>query len=434
MARTAAAAGAAALLTVTGCSSGTGGASGSTSDANATLTVWTDDTRQPAVQAYQSAHPGAKMNIVLTSLKPGEISQKIALADKAGSGWPDVVFLGAPSDVAALSAAPLKFAQPLNDLVPQATRDGFAKGTLDNCTWGGKVYCLQNDVAPMVLWVNDKLMKEFGYSVPTTMAEYQALGQKVATEHPGYLVGSVNDRDGQGLLAGSGCPVRHVTDPTSVTINLADDSCTRVTRLLQPLVESGTVTATSPWDTAFVADVGAKDRFLMYPAAAWFGEYGFKGTYKIPNGEIAAYPMPTWPGSSAPVTGPEGGGLWVVSSHSRNTKGAADVATWLTTSDDPKGIVSSATLPAYKAVADQWCAARKSDAFYAADPCPVMQQAAALISPNYSFIRFEGQFTDSYAQTVTAAASSRGDLTAALSTWQSRLEQAARNAGYTVSR
>lgn len=115
-------------LTAAACGGG-GGTDESkvTSDESATLTVWTDDTRQPAVEAYVKAHPDAKVKVVLTNYGPGEIPQKIALADKAGKGWPDVVFLGAPSDVSALAAAPLNFAQPLNDLVPETTRKQFTK-------------------------------------------------------------------------------------------------------------------------------------------------------------------------------------------------------------------------------------------------------------------------------------------------------------------
>ncbi|MEY9841139.1 ABC transporter substrate-binding protein [Streptacidiphilus sp. EB103A] len=431
----AAAAAAASLLLVSSACAGSSGPSSAasyTSDSTATLTVLTDDTRQPAVEQYAATHPAVKVKIVLED-STSTVAQKIALDDKAGSGWPDVVFTGQPSDVASLAAAPLNFAEPLGDLVPASTRAQYADGTLANCTYGGKVFCLPNDVAPTVLWVNTKLMKQFGYTVPTTWAAYQALGRRLAAEHPGYLIGGVNDRDGYGVFfASSGCENRQVTDPTHVKINLSTENCTRVAKLLQPLVANGSVTTASPWDTSFVANYGSKDKLLMYPAAAWFGEYAFKGTYKIPNGELAAYTMPTWPGSSTQVAGAEGGGLWMVSSHSKNMKGAADMVSWLTQSTDAKGIVASSTLPAYTPAAKVWCAARASDAFYSADPCPAEVKEAGLISPTFNYIRFEAQFDDSYAQTFIKAANAKSDLTASLTTWQSDLDQAASNAGYQV--
>ncbi|MFD5918047.1 ABC transporter substrate-binding protein [Kitasatospora sp. NPDC058201] len=411
------------------------GSSGGAGNADATLTVWTDDTRQPAVEAYVKAHPQARVKVVLTSYKPGEVAQKIALADRAGKGWPDVVFLGSPSDVSALAAAPLRFAQPLDELVPEQTRKQFAKGTLEGCTYEGKVFCLANDTAPVVLWTNETLMKQFGYSVPKTWAEYQELGVKLGKEHPGYVIGGINDVSGYGaFFGGSGCPDRETTGPADIRIDLTDRRCTRVAELLQPLVENGTVTATSPWDPTFTEEVGKKNAILMYPAAGWFGEYGFKGSYKIPDGQLAAHPVPTWAGDSVATTGAMGGGLWVVSRHSPNVKGAAEIATWLTTSDAADGIVAASALPAHTPTAQKWCAARAADRFYAADPCPTMLDAAGRIAENYDYIRFEGQFADSYAQTFVATASKKGDLAGALPVWQKQLVQAAENAGYKVSR
>ena len=42
-----------------------------------------------------------------------------------------------------------------------------------------------------MLWVNQKRMDEFGYTVPTTWQEWAALGEKVAAEHPGYIIGNI---------------------------------------------------------------------------------------------------------------------------------------------------------------------------------------------------------------------------------------------------
>ena len=36
-------------------------------------------------------------------------------------------------------------------------------------------------------------MAKFGYQVPTTWQQYQALGEQVAKQHPGYVLGAVGD-------------------------------------------------------------------------------------------------------------------------------------------------------------------------------------------------------------------------------------------------
>jgi multiple sugar transport system substrate-binding protein len=68
-----------------------------------------------------------------------------------------------------------------------------ANVTMAGCTINGTVYCLRNDLAQNLFWYNSALMKQFGYSVPTTWQQWQALGEQVAAHHPGYLVGSAGD-------------------------------------------------------------------------------------------------------------------------------------------------------------------------------------------------------------------------------------------------
>jgi ABC-type glycerol-3-phosphate transport system substrate-binding protein len=58
-----------------------------------------------------------------------------------------------------------------------------------------------------VLWYNKKLMDQWGYQVPKTWEEYQALGEKVAKEHPGYLVGTIGDTNShESYFWSSQCP------------------------------------------------------------------------------------------------------------------------------------------------------------------------------------------------------------------------------------
>lgn len=113
------------------------------------------------------------------------------------------------------------YAAPLDDLVPRTVRDGFAPGSLDTCTFGGRTYCLRNDIAPTVLWYDAELMERYGYHVPSTWAEYRQTGLKAAAEHPGTIVGAVNGKYGAYIYFGSsGCPTRDTLSLTEVHIDL----------------------------------------------------------------------------------------------------------------------------------------------------------------------------------------------------------------------
>ena len=159
------------------------------------LTVWVDSTRVPAVQAYEKAHPSVKLNIVTydgDANGSNTLQTKVDLYDRTGSGWPDVVFSAENNEVS--WAQPAGFTAPLSKgLIPSSVLSQFSTGALAPCTVNGTVYCLRNDLAPVVLWYNAPLMKQWGYQVPTTWAQYEQIGEEVATQHPGYIVGAAGD-------------------------------------------------------------------------------------------------------------------------------------------------------------------------------------------------------------------------------------------------
>jgi len=78
---------------------------------------------------------------------------------------------------------------------------GFWDDMKDGNQWckgsDGGWYCVKNDLAQDVLWVNTKLMKEFGYTVPKTMDDFAKIGADIAKNHPGYSVGALGS---QGFL------------------------------------------------------------------------------------------------------------------------------------------------------------------------------------------------------------------------------------------
>ena len=95
-----------------------------------------------------------------------------------------------------------------------------------------------------MLYVNKKLMDQFGYKVPTTWQEWAALGAKVAKEHPGYIIGNMGDSYSHWLyLWPDRCPISQGVAPKTVRINSADVHCTRMATLLDPLIKSGVVPA-----------------------------------------------------------------------------------------------------------------------------------------------------------------------------------------------
>src|SRR4051812_42237157 len=146
-----------------GSSSDDGG--GASSDAG-TLTVWVDAGRLPVAEAYQKANPDKKLDIVTYDGNGNGatgLQTKIQLWNRAGKGWPDVIFTEQVNDPIWMSQDPFNYAAPVADLIPEDVLSGWPDTSRAQCTIDGTQYCVQDNLAQVVLWVNQKQMDAFGY-------------------------------------------------------------------------------------------------------------------------------------------------------------------------------------------------------------------------------------------------------------------------------
>ena len=432
------------VLVLTGCSSGGNSPSGAGTgygfpqakqDQNATITVWVDADRSPVVKAFQKANP----NITVKSEAydgsangSNSFRTKMQLFDRAGNGWPDVVFSTQNNDAAWASQksnGKQAFAATLNSgLVPSQTLDGFTAGALNPCTVNGKVYCLRNDLAQVVLWYNKTLLAHFGYTLPTTWEEYQALGEKVGKEHPGYIVGAAGDPwTPETYFWASKCQANDVTGPTAVTVNTTSTQCMRAASMLDKLRQAGTVPNVSVFTPEFVKKYTG--RVLMMPGPAWYAGAIFNNPQSLntPRGQLGvATPLP-WQGEQ-PVTGDVGGGTWFISSHSKNLAAAAKFVEFATTADDYQ-VALAPGYPAYAPAAAKWVAKQESSNYYATSLKPI-SDAGSMIWSGWG----SGVFSQEaiWAKTITPQIASGKNLVDLMSKWQTAIKNQAQVDGYTV--
>jgi ABC-type glycerol-3-phosphate transport system substrate-binding protein len=399
-------------------------------DDSAPITVWADSTRLPDVQKYQKEHPNVKMNIVTydgSADGSTYLQTKVQLFDRTGSGWPDVVF-ASPTDVtwASVPTSPSAqaFAAPVDQLVQASTLQGFATGSLAPCQVDGHTYCLRNDIAQVVLWYNKKLMDQWGYQVPTTWQQYQALGEKVAAQHPGYVIGAVGDTNSQeSYFWSSECPAQQLVAKNTLKVDLSSPDCTRMASLLDPLIADKSVSTQGFFTQGFDGS-----KVLMAVGPSWYGQYLFNSAFKTPSGEIAAAAPLTWDGQSTPATGDVGGGIWMISSHSKNLKAAAAVATWLTTSTE--NLQAAPTYPAYIAGAKAWLANPVNKDYFADDVSNVFLAAANEVWTGWSNTKFSD--ATPWSNAVLPALTAGKSLTSILPAWQTAIANEAKSVGYTV--
>ena len=312
------------------------------------LVIWVDPPRIPAVKAFEKQYPNITVNITTLSSSASNagLEAKFELFNKAGSGWPDAIFWPGNSAIAWAAGPQIHYAANLKKLIPAKIQKGYPKSVGAPCHISGGVYCLRNDVAPDVLWYNAKLFKQWGYTPPKTWPQYEALGLKIAKQHPGYYVAMLGDTYAvDRYMWSSGCPTNDLTGNNTVKINLNAPTCTRVEKMLDALIKAKVASPVGIFDTA-AASVGKK--LVMTPGAAWYGIYLFKDTFKVPAGQITATAPLQWPGSPA-GTGDEGGGLWSMSNHISGQRQADAVKFMEFMATSPKWQVNLTTgLPAYR--------------------------------------------------------------------------------------
>jgi multiple sugar transport system substrate-binding protein len=434
----------AALGLLAACSSGTAGNSGKDStygfstakqDATSSITVWVDAAREPLAKAFKAANPDTPIKIETYDGNAGgsnSFKTKVALFDQSGSGWPDVVFSTQTNDASWASKAgngTQAFAAPLNKgLLDDSFLKGFTAGANNPMTVDGTVYGLRNDLAPVVLWYNKKLLDQFGYTAPKTWQDYEALSDKLAADHPGYILGSVGDSFVGTYVYywGAQAPIFQLKGNT-FSSNFTDKHTTEMTALIDHMLKNGTLVQDSVFSADFVKKYANK--LVATPGPAWYAGALFqnKDSLNNPSGEIGAADPLYWNGEDK-VTGNVGGGVWYASSHSSNYAAVKKFLKFVISSDDAAKLASG--LPAYQSTADAWLTTQASSGYFTGDFKAAISTAAASVWGGWGFPSFSPE--TAYAKVVVpglAAGKSIADLSSA---WQTEMKNEAQVQGYTV--
>jgi multiple sugar transport system substrate-binding protein len=397
------------------------------------ITIWADATRQPAVEAFQKAHPEVKVNLVVddgSANGSATLQTKIALADQAGEGWPDVAFSTQTNDAswaAKETNGVQAFAAPLNKgYFDEDFLSGFTPGALDPVTIDDTVYGLRNDLAPVLFWYNKTLLDEFGYDVPTTWEEYQELGDKLAAEHPDYFLGTVGDSfAGPYVFYWSGEAPIYQVDGDTFHSDTSDPNSMKVTEMLDHMVANGTLTQ----DSVFGADFVAKaDHLVAIPGPAWYSGALFQNPDSVnaAAGQWGAANPLTWK-NGGDVTGNVGGGMWYASSHSKNLEAVKTFLEFIVSDPSTAG---TGGLPAYQSAADAWLSDQASSGFYDGDFAGAVSTAAGSVWNGWGYPNFSPE--TSWTKIIIPGIASGKTIKELSADWQKEMQNEAQAQGYTI--
>ncbi|MDR6972833.1 ABC transporter substrate-binding protein [Leifsonia shinshuensis] len=435
---------AAALVALSGCTPSGGGNSSefgftpAKQVKDSPITVWVDASREPAIKAFEAKYPDIKLNVQTydgNASGSNSFQTKISLFDQAGSGWPDVVFSTQNNDASWASKennGVQAFAAPLNKgWFDKDFLDGFAPGALDPLTVNGTVYGLRNDLAQSVFWYNKALFDQFGYKIPTTWEEYEQLSDKLAAEHPGYILGSVGDAFvGMDVYYwGAQAPVFQVKGNT-FNSDVSAKNSTKMTEMLDHMIANGTLTKDSVFSSDFVQKY--KGKALGMPGPVWFTGALFQNpdSLNVPAGQIGAGTPLHWQGEKI-GTGNVGGGTWFASSHTKNLKAVKTLMEFVTSSDDYQ-VKLAGGYPAYAAAAKKWIAKQATGGYFVGDFQNTVVQAAGQVWSGWGYPSFSAE--TGYSKVVLPAIAAGHTIKSVAPQWEQEMKNEAQVQGYTVSK
>jgi ABC-type glycerol-3-phosphate transport system substrate-binding protein len=428
----------AAVLLLAACGGNGGGATGGAAapkqtDTGGEITVWVDPPRVPAAEAFKKVHPEVpiKVNQIEGTVGGKSLQQQFAQFNQAGQGWPDAIFFPSNDDIAWASGKQINYTADLTQQVPDLI-SGYDDAVISPCKIDGQIRCLRNDAAPDVFWYNKKFFDANGYTVPKTWEEYGDLAVRIAQEHPDSISGFTGDAYAPDrYLWASGCPTNARQSETDVHIDLNDPKCQRAKQLLGKLVAGKAVSSLGIFD-ADAANVGKN--LVMSPGAAWWGDYLFNQTWKIPAGQMTAVDPLPWQGETTPSTGDEGGGLWGVSNHITGKQLANTLVFAKFVASDPAWQVDLSTgLPAYGPVQDSW-AQKQSETNYFADndtTFAAMKAAIRYVQPDHAYMLYNTGSV--WTETITPALVSGKSVDEAWGPFEAELTNQAKAMGYTLT-
>lgn len=395
-------------------------------DKKAPVVVWADAVRQEGLETYKADHP--EVNVEVQVIPLDQMLAKIQLANRAGKGWPDVVFVGDGSLPSLASVQYDNFLQPLNGLVDDKMVEDFGT-SLDGCTINKLLFCLRNDIAPDVMYYSTAGFEEIGAEVPTTFEELGALVDDIAANHPDYKI-QIHGSDYRGYIhyyGASHCPYAALEGANQLTVGMSDPRCVRASELLDKMVSSK-VMVTDALSADQLKALGSK--MLLSINAVWRAT-SIGDILGYAPGTLGVAKVPVWEGDEQNSgTGNEGGGSWAISRHAKNMKGAIDLATYMST--DPKWLNSTITFPGYEPAQQEWLDTNLPKIPALADPTEaavVFKDSAARLATVVPWLRFNANAEFPVAD-VQAGKSIVDEVSR---TYETRLLNAGTAAGYTVN-
>ena len=398
-----------------------------------TLTFWTwVPNIQSEVALFEQKYPAIKVNVVNAGQGTPQYT-KLRTALQAGSGAPDLC------QIEYQYVPTFTITDSLLDLRPYGA--SALKSTFVDWTWSqvsgpnGEVFAIPQDTGPMGMLYRKDIFDQYGIAVPKTWDDFAAAARKLHAANPGvYLTNFAANQAAawHGLLWQANAKPYTVSGKSTVSINVDDAVSQKLATYWGGLAKEGVIGVETDFTDSWYAALN-KGTYATWLTAAW-GPAFLSGSAASTSGTWRAAPLPQWD-ASAPASGNWGGSTTAVIKSTKNPIAAAQFAQFLNSDPDSAKLFATKQFffPATKALLADPTFTGDSPAFYGGQQVnQVFADVSQTVNTSFQWPPFLDQVVTDFTDTVSKALSTKGDVTASLAQWQSRIVGYAKSQGFTV--
>ena len=433
----------AAALVLSGCTSGSGGSGGDTgtitqddideamtTPTELTFWTWVPDIENE-VALFEEKYPA--IDVKVENVGQGlPHYQKLRSAIEAGEGAPDVAqieYQYIPSFV---------LPESLLDLAPYGAdelADDYVGWAWNQVSPDDAVWAIPQDVGPMGNLYREDILTAAGITEPpATYDDYAAAAKAVKEKTGSYISNLGATQAGQmiGFFWQAGIKPFGYDGKETVTIDVnnaeAKDVATYWTELIQADLISTDVDFNDAWYQGL-----ASGKYAGWLTAAWAPVF-LQGTAEGTSGLWRAAPLPQWTDGDQ-VSGNWGGSSDAVLASSKNPIAAYELAKFI--NHDTESALMLATeqflYPPQVSVLEDPAFVDQASEFYGGQEVnKLFAEISQTVDTDFQWLPFMDYVYSTYEETMGTVIADKGDIAAALDTWQDQLVKYAEDQGFTV--
>lgn len=358
--------------------------------------------------------------------------QKLRSAIEAGEGAPDVAqveYQYIPSFV---------LNESLLDLAPYGADE--LSGDYVDWAWnqvspGDEVWAMPQDVGPMGNLYREDILAEAGITEPpATWDEYAAAAKSVKETTGSYIsnVGATQAGQMIGFFWQAGVKPFGYDGKETVKIEVNSADAKKVTDYWTDLIQQDLISTDVDFNDQWYQGL-ANGKYAGWLTAAW-GPVFLQGTAENTSGLWRAAPLPQWNEGDS-ISGNWGGSSDAVLASSENPIAAYKLAEFI--NHDKESAMQLATQqflfpPQVSVLEDPSFADQESEFYGGQQVNKLFAEISDTVDTDFQWLPFMDYVYSSYEETMGTTIADKGDISAALDTWQDQLVTYAEAQGFTV--